>query len=127
MLQNVFSLAIRCQDIMVPRRYLQLMSKLHMRYWIYLHEQYSAYASISKHIGQHIRHTTCKGHLFLDIIRKISISKSIRKPYYTYENKRIAELFEDIKKTLQRCCKDLSMAASRIITMQDMVEVGYRR
>lgn len=55
---------------------------------------------------------------------QFDIENNIRKPYYTFENKRIAELFEEMReKSLQMAVvADEYGGTAGIITMQDLVE-----
>ncbi len=129
MLQNVFQFGdSQVKDIMVPRTdivAIDVQATYDEILDLFKKEQYSRMPVYQNTLDNIIGILHVKDIFFFDDHKEnFNIEKSIRKPYYTYENKRIAELFEDMrKKRLQMIVvADEYGGTAGIITMQDMVE-----
>lgn len=129
MLQNVFQFSdSQVKDVMVPRTDIVAID-VEATYDdildLFKKEQYSRIPVYQNTLDNIIGILHVKDIFFFDDHKeKFSIDKTIRKPYYTYENKRIAELFEEMrKKRLQMIIvADEYGGTAGIVTMQDMVE-----
>jgi len=129
MIHNVFQFGdSQVKDIMVPRTdivAIDVESSYDEIWEVFKREQYSRMPVYRNTIDNIIGILHVKDIFFFDDKKeKFDIEKNIRKPYYTYENKRIAELFEDMrKKRLQMIVvADEYGGTAGIITMQDIVE-----
>jgi putative hemolysin len=129
MLQNVFQFGdSQVKDVMVPRTdivAIDAQSAYDEVLDLFKKEQYSRMPVYLNTLDNIIGILHVKDIFFFDDQKdKFDIHKNIRKPYYTYENKRIAELFEDMReKRLQMIVvADEYGGTAGIITMQDMIE-----
>ena len=129
MIQNVFQFGdSQVKDIMIPRTdifAIDVESTYDKIRKSFQKEQYSRMPVYEHTLDNIIGILHVKDVFFFnDNKEAFDILKSIRKPYYTYENKRIADLFEDMrKKRLQLVVvADEYGGTAGIVTMQDMVE-----
>jgi putative hemolysin len=129
MIQNVFQFGdSQVKDIMIPRTdiiAIDVESSFDEIWDQFQKEQYSRIPVYENTIDNIIGILHVKDIFFFsDDKVKFDIRKLLRKPYYTYENKRIADLFEDMrKKRLQMIVvADEYGGTAGIVTMQDMVE-----
>ncbi|HHY81911.1 MAG TPA: HlyC/CorC family transporter [Clostridiales bacterium] len=129
MIHNVFQFGdSQVKDVMIPRTdivAIDVESTYDKILEVFKKEQYSRMPVYRNTIDNIIGILHVKDIFFFDDKKeKFDIEKNIRKPYYTYENKRIAELFEDMrKKRLQMIVvADEYGGTAGIITMQDIVE-----
>lgn len=129
MIHNVFQFGdSQVKDIMIPRTdivAIEMESTFDEIWGQFQEEQYSRIPIYKNTIDNIIGILHVKDIFFFnDNKENFDIQKSIRKPYYTYENKRIADLFEDMrKKRLQMIVvADEYGGTAGIVTMQDMVE-----
>jgi len=129
MIHNVFQFGdSQVKDIMIPRTdivAIDVKSNFDEIWKEFQNEQYSRIPVYENTIDNIIGILHIKDIFFYkNNEESFNIHKFIRKPYYTYENKRIADLFEDMrKKRLQMIIvADEYGGTAGIVTMQDMVE-----
>jgi putative hemolysin len=129
MIHNVFQFGdSQVKDIMIPRTdivAIEVDSTFDEIWEQFQKEQYSRIPVYKNTIDNIIGILHVKDVFFFHGKQEnFDIHKIIRKPYYTYENKRIADLFEDMrKKRLQMIVvADEYGGTAGIVTMQDMVE-----
>ena len=129
LIQNVFQFGdSQVKDIMIPRTDILAIDieSTYDEIWGQFHtEQYSRMPVYENTLDNIVGILHVKDVFFSQQAKEtFDIHKSIRKPYYTYENKRIADLFEDMrKKRLQMIVvADEYGGTAGIVTMQDLVE-----
>lgn len=129
MIHNVFQFGdSQVKDIMIPRTDIvavDVNSSFDEIWEQFQKEQYSRMPVFENTLDNIIGILHIKDIFFFKNNEEaFNIQRVIRKPYYTYENKRIADLFEDMrKKRLQMIVvADEYGGTAGIVTMQDMVE-----
>jgi len=129
MLHNVFEFGdSQVKEVMVPRTEIiavDVKASYDEVYQLFKDEQYSRIPVYEDEIDNIIGILNVKDILFLDREKDgFNIENSIRKPFYTFENKRIAELFEDMRKRRIQIAvvADEYGGTAGIVTMQDLVE-----
>ncbi len=129
MILNVFQFGdSQVKDIMIPRTdivAIDVKSTFNEIWEQFQKKQYSRMPVFENTIDNIIGILHVKDIFYYDNKKgRFDIHKIIRKPYYTYENKRIADLFEEMrKKRLQMIVvADEYGGTAGIVTMQDMVE-----
>ncbi len=129
LIQNVFQFGdSQVKDIMIPRTDILAIDieSAYDEIWNQFQtEQYSRMPVYENTLDNIVGILHVKDVIFSQQTKEnFDIHKSIRKPYYTYENKRIADLFEDMrKKRLQMIVvADEYGGTAGIVTMQDLVE-----
>ena len=129
MIHNIFQFGdSQVKDAMVPRTDIaavDVRSSYEDLLELFKREQYSRMPVYRNTIDNIIGILHVKDMFFLDKrMEEFDIEKNLRKTYYTFESKRIAELFEEMrKKRLQMAVvADEYGGTAGIITMQDLVE-----
>lgn len=129
MLHNVFQFGdSQVRDVMVPRTDIvavDVRSSYDDIMEIFIKEQYSKIPVYRNTIDNIVGILYVKDIFFFNKHKEqFDIEKNVRKTYYTFESKRIAELFEEMrKKRLQiAVVADEYGGTAGIITIQDLVE-----
>ncbi len=129
MLLNVFQFGdSHVKDVMVPRTDIAAVD-VKATYddilELFKQEQYSRMPVYQNTVDNIIGILHVKDMFFFDKKKEhFDIEKNVRKAYYTYETKRIAELFEEMRKKRSQIAVvvDEYGGTAGIVTMQDLVE-----
>lgn len=129
MIHNVFQFGdSQVKDVMVPRTDItavDVRSSYDEIFELFKKERYSRMPVYRNTIDDTIGILHVKDMFFFDKRKEqFDIEKNVRKPFYTFESKRIAELFEEMRKKRHQMAivVDEYGGTAGIITMQDLVE-----
>ena len=128
MIQNVFDFTdATVSEVMVPRTAVSFLSSQSSKeevYEIFKQEQYSRMPIFHETRDNVVGILHVKDLIFLDQDAQFNLSQLMKKPFFTYEFKKIAELFEEMRKGRHGLAVVLDEYGGTvgIVSMEDLVE-----